>query len=191
MTAHRRSVLHAAAIGAALYAMSAGPLLGANAANDLHCEIFSPHATGILAACAGPFPGLDRTITISLVGSAPNLVREIRLALDEEPRPFQSISVDARPVVDIETVGILLMDMNFDGYSDLALMQSLSAGYRYFLYNAGTGRFAASAELDKVAWPEFDAERRTVKSYWQREDGTFGHDVYSWNDGRLLVLETR
>lgn len=164
------------------------PAAASNAANDLSCEIFAPRDDGVLSRCTGPFPGPDADITIALMGAAPNLVREIRLTLDDAPQPFQSISVDVRPVIDIETVGILFMDMNFDGHSDIAVMRNLRDGYRYFLYAPDAGQFIASPELGKVAWPEFDAEARTVRSYWQSQDGRSGHDTYVWKAGRLEPL---
>ena len=185
MTRHHRRMFCAAMLAAALGVPALSSAGASNAANALTCEIFAPRSEGTLSICSGPFPGTDEGITITLSGLTPNRVREIRLAVEDSPQPFQRIRVDVRPVIDIETVGILFMDMNFDGYSDLAVMKSLREGYRYFLFQPAAGKFAASDELDKVAWPEFDPETRTVRSYWQRADGSSGHDHLVWNSGRL------
>lgn len=187
MTRPNTAVFGAAMLVAALGVSAPG--WASNAANDLTCEIFLPRGEGILSICSGPFAGTDDDITITLSGFAPNRVGEIRLALDDTPQPFQRIPVDVRPVIDIETVGILFMDMDFDGYSDLAVMKSLRDGYRYFLFEPAAGKFAASDELDKVAWPEFDPQTRSVRSYRQRADGTSGHDHFVWSSGRLVPVD--
>ena len=188
MTPSRRHLCRIVALAVVLLVSTRSPVGASNAANDLTCEIFAPRSDGILSICTGPFAGTDGNITIALSGSAPNRVREVRLTLEDTPQPFQRIRVDVRPVIDIETVGILFMDMDFDGFSDLAVMRSLREGYRYFLYVPDTGEFAASAELDQVAWPEFDPEARTVRSYRQRGDGSSGHELFVWDKGRLEPL---
>ncbi len=178
-------VWRALTICSVCYGLAAEPAFASNAADNLTCEIFLPRNAGILSTCTGPFPGTAADIEISLFGAAPNAVRELRVAMDGGAQEVQHIGIDVRPVIDIETVGILFMDMNFDGFSDIAVMKSLDTGYRYFVYDPAGARFVASPELDKVAWPEFDAARGTVTSFWQRDDGTFGHKIYVWNGDRL------
>lgn len=185
----RRSRCATTALSWGLSIWLASPLWAANAANDLTCDLYRPPADGLLAVCTGPFSPQDRQITIALAGAAPNTVREIRLTADDDKTPFQTIAVDARPVIDIETVGVLFMDMNFDGYADLAIMNSLDAGYRYFLYQPGADIFRASDELDAIAWPEFDKRSKTVRSYTQRADGTSGHDTFIWTNGQLRAIK--
>ena len=155
------------------------------AANDLFCDIHQPSQNGVLAECSGPFPPGNGGITIELIGTPPNSVTSVRLSRDDEQQPFQTLVLAARPVIDLETVGILFMDMDFDGHPDLAIMKNLATGYRYYLFDPVSRRFAASAELDTIAWPEFDPETKSVRAYRQRADGTTGHDIYRWSDGKL------
>jgi len=164
------------------------------AADNLICELFAPAGPGTLADCSGPFTEEGDEIVISLVGRSPNRVSEIRLRRDGEPAPFQSIPVSVRPVIDAETVGILLMDMDFDGDKDLAVMKRLNgedAGYRYFLYDSGSEEFKAHADLEQIAWPEFDPEAKTIRSYFERADGRLGHDIWVWRGGKLVNTERR
>lgn len=188
----RSSFRWAAAVATlTLLSCPAAPLWAANAANNLICALHQPPRNGVLTDCSGPFAAQNSHITISLAGMAPNRVREIRLTAGDQKTPFQIIPVDARPVIDIETVGILFMDMNFDGHSDLAIMKSLATGYRYFLYMPVTGSFSASEELDTVDWPEFDQGSKTVRSYYLREDGRSGHKTFIWTNGRLRAIKAR
>jgi len=179
----------AAIVSLALSCSLPAPLRAANAANDLICELYQPPRNGVLTACSGPFAAQDSHITISLAGTGPNRVREIRLTAGDQTMPFQTIPVDARPVIDIETVGILFMDMNFDGHADLAIMKSLATGYRYFLYAPETEKFRASDQLDTVAWPEFDQAAKTVRSYIQHPDGSSGHQTLIWTNGQLRAIK--
>lgn len=173
---------------AALAAALPCSAFASQAADNLICELFRPAGTGVLAECSGPFTEDGDEIVIALAGRAPNHVSAIRLTRDGEPKPFQSITVALRPVIDPETVGILLMDMNFDGRKDLAVMKRLTgegAGYRYFLYDPAAQSFALNAELEQIAWPEFDPETKSIQSYFEHADGRQGHDTWVWRDGKL------
>ena len=179
---------------AALAALLPCSAFASNAADNLICELYTPTGSGTLADCSGPFTEAGDEIVISLVGRTPNRVSEIRLTRDGEPKPFQSIPVSVRPVIDPETVGILLMDMDFDGDKDLAVMKRLSgegAGYRYFLYDSDTDTFRANAGLGQIAWPEFNPEAKTIRSYFERADGRAGHDTWVWRDGNLVNTARR
>lgn len=177
---------------ACIFAVSAVTLLldqhrlwAANAANDLHCALFQPRGQGVLSVCEGPFPGTGGDIVISLIGHVPNAVSEIRLSRAPQEQPFQTLTLEVRPVIDVETVGILFMDMNFDGYADLGVMRSLSDGYRYFLFEPQTGAFVANSPLDAIAWPEFDAERKTIRSYVPENNGRSRYETFIWSHDAL------
>ncbi len=125
---------------------------GAFAANDLSCSVYAPPTPGMLARCTGPFSGPGGTITIELHGTAPNRVTNIRLGFDDGALPDQTIKLKVKPVIDLETVGVLFMDFNSDGVQDLAVMECLPDGanvpYQYFVFDPSSGRFAANASLN-------------------------------------------
>jgi hypothetical protein len=60
------------------------------------------------------------------------------------------------------------IDLDFDGTPDIRVIESLPAGpnvpYRNWRYDRASARFVACPELDEVASPVFDAERREVRS---------------------------
>ena len=179
---------------AAIAALLPCSAFASKAADNLICELYAPAGPGTLAECSGPFTEAGDEIVISLVGRTPNRVSEVRLARDGEAKPFQSIPVSVRPVIDPETVGILLMDMDFDGDKDLAVMKRLSgegAGYRYFLYDSDAGEFRANADLEQIAWPEFNPKAKTIRSYFERADGRVGHETWDWRGGKLVNTARR
>lgn len=173
------------AVSAVILLLDQSRMWAANAANDLHCALFQPRGQGILSVCEGPFPGTGGDIVISLVGHAPNVVSEIRLSRTPQTQPFQTLTLEVRPVIDVETVGVLFMDMNFDGYADLGVMRSLADGYRYFLFKPQTETFVANSQLDAIAWPEFNPERKTIRSYVPESDGRSRYETFIWSHDAL------
>ncbi len=174
-------------LAAAVFSLALGtPAKAAFAASHLSCSVFSPLGAGLLARCEGPSKALDG-ITIQLFGQAPNVVSEVRLS-GEKDDFRQSLSLSAEPLVDLETVGILFMDFNFDGLEDFAIMEFLPAGpnvpYLYFLYDREKKRFVANKDLAAITSPEFRAERAEIASYWRESAAVSGTDIYVWADGR-------
>jgi hypothetical protein len=175
----------------ALY--GATPAKAARAAENLICDLAVGSNTDVLAECAGPAGGRPGDIFISLIGSPPNAVRAVALRWSGEAEPFQSIAIEAFPVIDLETVGILYLDMNFDGHRDLAVMRTLTgddAGYQFYLFAPDSGRFETNLELERMAWPEFDQRRGAVITNWS-DDSRRGRDFFTWTPAGRLVLEGR
>ena len=139
------------ALALTLFLGAPSAVWAAFAANDLSCSIYVPQKPGVLARCAGPFSGPGGSITIELHGKAPNRVTTVRLEFAGNALPTQTIPVTAKPVIDLETVGVLFMDFNSDGVEDLALMECLPAGadvpYRYYVFDPSMGVFAPNARL--------------------------------------------
>ena len=156
------------------------------AANDLSCEIFRPAVKGVLARCEGP-SRTHNSIAIELIGHAPNAVSEVRLT-GGDGNFRQTLKLTAEPLIDIETVGILHMDFNFDGFEDFAIMEFLPAGpnvpYLYYLHDSQTDRFTPNADLARITAPEFRATDGQIISYWRDSAAVSGKDVYVWKDGK-------
>jgi len=164
------------------------PAKAAQAAENLLCEVSGDREADLLARCSGPDADHGRDIVISLMGTTPDRVREVRLRWSDEAAPFQTIAARFRPVIDVETVGVIYKDMNFDGAKDLAVMRALSgpeAGYRFFLFEADSGRFVTSPALDALDWPEFDSRRREVRTSEPAPEGAITHLRHVWNGDRL------
>ncbi|NNF80687.1 MAG: hypothetical protein HKN05_21900 [Rhizobiales bacterium] len=162
------------------------------AANDLSCTVHAPAQPGLLARCDGPFKGPGETISIELHGTAPNRVQTVRLKFADGALPTQDIALKAEPIIDLETVGVLFMDFNFDGLEDLGVMEFLPAGanvpYKFYLFDPVRGKFVENAALSAVTSPEVQSEKKQISSHWQDGAARYGHDLYQWMEGTLTLL---
>lgn len=93
--------------------------------------------------------------------------------------------------------GLALLDMNFDGYQDLRLIERRPAGpnlpYLNWLYDPDHQRFVESPALNAITAPRFDASKRELHSDWRDSAARYGTDSYTFRAGRLVPLrrETR
>ena len=169
-----------------IWLLATSTSLAAFAANNLSCNIFTPSAHGMLAKCVGPSNSVG-DIAIELFGQTPNAVSSVKLS-GEKDGFRQELSVTAEPVVDVETVGILFMDFNFDGLEDFALMEFLPAGpnvpYLYYLFDPDTRRFVPNADLAAITSPVFEADAKQIVSHWRENAAVSGTDIYRWNNGK-------
>ena len=180
-----------AALVASALLVSGGPALAAFAANDLNCTVYTPAKPGLLARCDAPFSGPGDAISIELRGAAPNKVNEVRLRFAGHI-PGQSFAISAEPVIDLETVGILFMDFNFDGVEDLAVMEFLPAGpnvpYLYFLFDKSAGRFVENEALAAITSPDPRPKQKQIRSHWRASAAVSGTDIFAWRKGELVKV---
>lgn len=84
------------------------------------------------------------------------------------------------------------VDMNFDGFADLRIVESRPSGpnvpYLNWLFDPASNRFVASAALDALSAPSFDAAKQEVSSAWRDNAARYGSDTHRWRDGQLLPL---
>lgn len=150
--------------------------------------------TGLLARCDGPFSGPGDDITIELHGRSPNLVSRVVLKNGEKPAHLQTLRLKIEPIIDLETVGVLFTDFNFDGFENLALMKFLPAGpnvpYVYYLYDQGKQKFKRFEALEDLTSPDVKPAEKRIHSYWRNSAAESGYDIYKWK-GRNLMLERR
>ncbi|MEO6662506.1 MAG: hypothetical protein ABIN96_04885 [Rubrivivax sp.] len=87
------------------------------------------------------------------------------------------------------------VDMNFDGFADLRIIESRPAGptlpYRNWLFDPASGRFVASPALDALSAPRFDGAREEVVADWRDGAARYGTDTHAWRDGSLLPLRRK
>lgn len=88
--------------------------------------------------------------------------------------------------------GLELVDLDFDGFADLRLVDSQPAGpdltYRNWRYDAATRRFVASPELDALPGLHVDAAARELRSSWRDGPANYGVDIWTYNQGRLVPV---
>ncbi len=137
------------------------------------------------------------TFTFTVVGqkSAANVdtlqVTRIEVRRGDETSPHQIIDQ-----LDTETprseIMLDVIDMNFDGYGDIRIVQSRPAGpnvpYLNWLFDPASGKFVASPALNDIVAPQYDAASREIHSSWRDGPTRYGKDVYVYRDGSLLLL---
>lgn len=87
---------------------------------------------------------------------------------------------------------VIVNDLDFDGYDDLAVTVVTEASqnvYQYFLYNPETKLFEECDTMNALyflAVPDLDSKTLSVESL----NGSTGsyNSVYSWQDGRLMPV---
>jgi len=144
-------------------------------------------------------PGLPR-FEFHLVGHIDNasgvhVLDRIEVAREGETTPFQTISpVNSSLPNSVANYGFEVIDLNFDGYLDLRVINFLPAGsntpYENWLWSVSKGKFVASPALDKITSPQFDADAQEITSHWRSSAAEQGTDVYAY-DGDALVLVRR
>ena len=88
--------------------------------------------------------------------------------------------------------GLVLEDMNFDGFMDIRVMQFVSAGthipYHCWLWDAATHRFEYSEALSAISSPMFDADRRQVLGFETGGPAEYIFTTYMFRDAELVLV---
>ena len=96
---------------------------------------------------------------------------------------------------DDETLGLVIEDMNFDGYLDMRLMQFISAGinipYFCWLWDPAAQTFVYSEPLSAIASPSFDPETRLVYSSERDGASIYIENTYTYAQDGSLTLTAR
>ncbi len=116
---------------------------------------------------------------------------EIRRGGEEEP--VQIIDgLDAELPFGEKAGRIEVLDMNFDGYGDLRVVEFLPAGpnvpYINWLFDPASAHFVRAMEFDEVLSPQFDSETRRIRSDWRDGATRYGTDVYTVVDGKPALV---
>ncbi|MNP18410.1 hypothetical protein D3C76_1108930 [compost metagenome] len=96
---------------------------------------------------------------------------------------------------DKENLGVVIEDMNFDGYQDIRIQQSMPASpnipYYYWLWDEDSTRFVPNTSLEIITSPEFDQKNKWIKSDVRGNAATYYEDIYKYIDEiPMLVKET-
>jgi hypothetical protein len=125
----------------------------------------------------------------SAAAGAPLNVRAIEIRRDGAAGLAQRIEgLSTATPSSAESPGLEVLDLNFDGYADLRLIESQPAGpnvpYRHWLYDPATGQFVAAAALDALGAPQPDAAHRELRVDWREGATRNGSDFYVWQAGK-------
>ena len=97
-----------------------------------------------------------------------------------------------RTVSTSELNGLELVDLNFDGYADLRMMEAPSAGpntsYMNWLFDPVSERFVPIPALDQLPGLKVVASARELRSEWRDGPSMYGTDVYVFRDGKLVPI---
>lgn len=143
-------------------------------------------------------PSLDEfAFTLVATGPAaagePLHVTAIEVRRGSDPAPVQTIAglaTETPVVAGVPPLGVL--DMNFDGYADLRLIELQPAGpdvpYLNWLFDPAAGQFVESPALNDIAAPVFDQEKREIRSDWRDGPTRYGTDVFVFENGTPVAV---
>lgn len=120
-------------------------------------------------------------------------VNAIDIRKSNESQPFQTIQgLDTETPVREDYVGFEIEDMNFDGYRDIRIVELLPAGpnipYLYWLFEPKAGSFVQNKELEEITSPEFESDKKRIKSSWRDSAVRYGTDYYQFTGGKPLLV---
>lgn len=88
---------------------------------------------------------------------------------------------------------LLLNDINFDGYTDLMLVQLIPAApnipYYYWKYDKKKHVFERDTTLEDITSPNFDPDQQTITSFWRSSAVDHGVSTYKYIDGQITLVE--
>ena len=91
-----------------------------------------------------------------------------------------------------DTLGFELEDLNFDGYQDMRLFDTLNGNYRtewvYFVWNPAEQQFEHDARLNEISLATFDQEEQLI--YGMERGGAACHyfSTYQYIDGEIVKI---
>ncbi|MBZ9687442.1 hypothetical protein G9F72_014015 [Clostridium estertheticum] len=111
---------------------------------------------------------------------------------NEVEKKVQELAFSATSTPDGNQLGIVIEDMNFDGYKDIRIQQFLPATanvpYYYWLWDKETSKFIKNNELEKITSPVFDSESKLIKSNVKGNAGTYYDYEYKYIDSKPTLI---
>jgi hypothetical protein len=143
-------------------------------------------------------PDLQEMVFVLRADAAPDaaetlFVKSIEIRLDANADPVQRITgLDTQTPWPAQAPGFEALDMNFDGYADIRLIESRPAGpnlpWLHWLYDPASGRFLPSQSLNDLGGPRPDAATRELTTDWRDSATHYGTDHYAFRGDQLLPL---
>jgi hypothetical protein len=122
-------------------------------------------------------------------------VKTINVLHQPDLKTQQTIKLEKNPFPCywIEDEFFVIEDMNFDGYNDIRLMQSMGArgntSYLFWLYNRDKKTFVRDSSLENLSNPQFDPKEKKAYSYWSVGCCEYGSNIYQVVNGKLALVE--
>lgn len=136
--------------------------------------------------------------SFTLVGQPEGQVAEIILVTKIEVRrgtelePVQVINnLETETPFTEHSAGFEVLDMNFDGYGDIRIVEFQTPGpnvpYLNWLFDPADQRFVASPELNEISSPKFNTETRLIYSEWRDGAARYGTDIFEVIEDRPVL----
>ena len=92
----------------------------------------------------------------------------------------------------MDTMGLHIVDVNFDGYKDVIVLNNFSGAhantwYDCWLWDSGTSSFAASESFAQICNPSIDPEERCIYSTGGSGAAFWGGSIYKFMDGEFVL----
>jgi hypothetical protein len=119
-------------------------------------------------------------------------VKRIEIRRGAETEPFQVLEglKTATPLQPAPPLSVV--DMNFDGYRDIRLIDLQPAGpnvpYLNWLFEPASARFVESQALNAITSPQFDASTGEIRSEWRDGPTRYGTDIYVYRQGEPVLV---
>lgn len=94
---------------------------------------------------------------------------------------------------DMETMGFVLEDVNFDGYQDIKLFDTFNGNYRiewiYLVWNPDKNIFEKDTRLNKITLASFDQEKKLIYGMERGSAADHWYSTYKYIDGDIVLIE--
>ncbi|HPQ38083.1 MAG TPA: hypothetical protein PLW97_10605 [Synergistaceae bacterium] len=146
----------------------------------------SPGISGVMEPVtfevAEGFPSLTLTLVEGEVQVAEGAKMVQRIPCDEDAvRMAEEMSMEL----------VSLVDMNFDGFPDLQILESLgsvNAYYACYLWNPEKSLFEKNEALEEIASPRFREDTKEISGFYHGSATDNVETLYAWREGGLTLL---
>ncbi|MBN2694735.1 hypothetical protein JXR93_08735 [bacterium] len=117
----------------------------------------------------------------------------IKIAITGDVNVEQELKFDETESADEERAGLILEDINFDGFKDLRIQESISAGpntpYLYWIWNKDKSFYERATELDELTSPIVDAENKKIITEVKDSPTTYFTNEYKFENNKLTQIK--
>lgn len=117
-------------------------------------------------------------------------VQQLKIYQNQSAIPFQTI--DNIEVKSSASQGLILEDVNFDGYLDIRLLKHMDGKqkqYLYWFFDPVWKQFFSNQVFEEMNAPWFDPITKTVNSHWELNSNLRGIDEYRYQDDQLQLIK--
>lgn len=101
-------------------------------------------------------------------------------------RLIQEIPLNKTRTTDGRTLGLVVEDMDFDGYKDIRIQSGIPAGpnipYLYWIWDQKAGAYISNPDLEQITSPVFDSDSQTIQSFVRESAASYSENTYRYID---------